>query len=291
MIDRPQTVQERLATRRRSFREIPLDQIRIDRRFQRNVDPAMVKRIKSEFYAEGLGTITVTDFPPEAVGAPPFAAVDGQTRVVALREMHEEIAEGKWQGNLPVPTVIHAEIYHGAEPDECALLFRIRNSKKSVSAGDSIRISVTEGNEISVEAAETVRALGYEPFGDDEHLPTLTAADMKKVLQIAGWGRGKKRPTLLEDALKVQIEAFAAETPDLGGSIHPLVLQATAEVMLKNPSLNQHTLASSMRSIQAIVLEADGRKNRAGVTLRRAYQDVLVEGYNRGRRAAEKIKA
>lgn len=291
MNDLRPSVHERLATRRRSYREIPIDQIRIDRRYQRNVDPGIVKRIKAEFYPEGLGTILVSDVPPETYGAPPFAAVDGQTRVVALREILEDVAEGKWAGVQPVPMAIHAEVYHGAEPDECALLFRIRNSRKSVSSGDSIRISVTEGNEASVEAVETARALGYEPFGDDEHLPALTAADLKKVVLLAQWGRNKKRPTLLADALQVQIEAFAAESPDLRGSIHPLVLQATAEVLLKNPSLDQHALARSMRSIQLIVLEADGRNKTKGVSMRRAFQDVLVEGYNKGRRgAADRIK-
>lgn len=286
------SVEGRLKSRRVSFREVALSDLRVDLRFQRQVDGRKVRTIKAAFHAHGLGTILVSDLAPEHQGEPPYAVIDGQTRLRVLLELLAEDEQAPDRG-IMVPRTLHAEVIHGALPDECAMLFLLRNAQRAVGTADRQRVSVTEGDPVILDVIAQATACGHVAFsGNEEEMPTtMTTADIKVAIRIVQWGLKRERPTLLREALSIQVEAFGFGSGEsLAGTIHPLILQATAELLIKKPDLVPSDLASVMRTHSDILFDAEKATRARGITTRSAIQVVLADRYNRLRKGADRIK-
>lgn len=275
------TAAERLAGRTSRVELINIHEIGVEIRFQRALDASTVKKIKGGFHPAGVGIILVVDLGGGYAGTRSrrYLVLDGQTRVVSIQELIEQNPE-----RVDVPRMILAEVFEGLEEDECALLFRLRNTQKLVAKKDGLRLLETEMEPIALQVRDDAASVGYVAFSTTPSRPsTLTAQDVSMARQIVTMGQRRKRPNLLVDALTVHATAFAAEGGGtLAGTINPRILQAVARVLLKNPQVTADMLAARLDSIQAISFDAK-TEIETGVTSALAYQRVLAARYNRGR--------
>lgn len=272
---------ERLAGRRSRIDLIGIHDIGVDIRFQRGLNPATVRKIKEAFHPSGLGIILVLDLGSTFPGsARRYLVLDGQTRVIAIQELIQENPE-----RADIPRMVQAEIFEGLDEEECALLFRLRNTQKLVPSSDHLRLLETEREPLALKVREDAAAVGYVAFSTNPSRPaTLTTKDIQAARQIVTWGLKKKRPDLLVDCLKVHATAFMAEgNGSLAGTVQPKILQGIARLLLKNPSVTAEMLAARLDSMQAIAFDAE-KDIETGSTSVLAYQRAIVTRYNRGRR-------
>lgn len=276
------TAAERLVGRTSRVELINIHEIGVEIRFQRALDASTVKKIKGGFHPAGVGIILVVDLGAGYPGTRSrrYLVLDGQTRVISIQELIQEDPE-----RVDVPRMILAEVFDGLEEDECALLFRLRNTQKLVAKKDGFRLLETEMESVALQVRDDAASVGYVAFSTNPSRPsTLTANDVGMARMIVRWGRTRKRPTLLVDALTVHARAFAAEgNGTLAGTVQPKILQSVARVLLKNPTITADMLAARLDSMQAISFDAS-KEIETGVTSSVAYQRALAARYNRGRR-------
>lgn len=282
-----------LMKRSSEIRELSLSDVRVDMRFQRAVNPNSLKRIKAEYHPLGLGQILVAGVRPLVPGSAPYAIIDGQTRYRALAEL---IAEQQTNQDIPgLRSTIRAEVFPELTPDEAALLFRLRNTQVTVPPKDRARIGVVEGDPIMLDVNEQCMAAGYVIFSDDEENmpPTIDASGpvIGVAMRLVTWGQKAKRPELLTESLAIQAEAFrTTEAPDLRGTVHPQILQATASLLLKNENLAEGELARVMRTQADLLFDSEKMRDKVKVRMARAIQLVLRDRYNAGKQRADRIK-
>ena len=289
-VPQPDAVAALLATRSSDVRNVRLEDIYVDRRFQRTSNPHKVDRIRQHFHPNGLGFLLlarVTDGQPDK-----FACIDGQTRYHGITEFTTDVREGRVQGTAP--DAIRAEVFDELTPAEAALLFRLRNDQNPVNPWSRDRIAVTEGDALMLTIVEQAEKIGYTVFNDDgDEKGTMSCLTEAK--RIVGWGNKHGYPDLLADALNIQAQAFGAVNGDvdLRNTIHPTVLTATADLLWRNRDLVEEELVQvlSAKGIFALQQEAQRIADRNRVRLFKATKIAIVEAYNRGKRGTDKIRA
>jgi hypothetical protein len=289
------SVVQRLKSRTTEVCKIPLSDLRVDLRFQRRVDTAKVKAMMQSFHPEALHVITVTDLTPLNPADPKYAVIDGQTRLMTVRALQDDPQRVFDQG-IELPTHLDAKIFHGAEADECALLFLLLNAQKAVGTGDRQRVSVTTGNPVMLSIVEQFRVCGHVIYPEDPMDSTVKTSDISAAEKIVRLGEKLGRPELLTEAINIQTEAFKSEHSEtLGGTLNADTLWATAELLGKNPDLNPTALARVMHDHSGIFFERDrlverGQMSGQRITARKAIQVVLAERYNKGHRGGARLK-
>src|ERR1035441_6081527 len=222
----------KLRSRRSEIRKIPVDQLVIDKRFQRPVNPTAVGKIEHEYHPQGLGYVLVAHvYQEDGTLGREWSVIDGQTRWRALEELR---AEGK-----SVPETITAEAFDELTAAEAAALFGLRNGQRPVPPADRDRVLMFAGNPVLREIVEAASAVGYIVFGDDPDngLPP-TMPHLTEAKRIVAWGRKYDRPELLGLSLSIQAQAFGTKL----GDCDKQVLTVTADLLLKNPHLNEAEL-------------------------------------------------
>lgn len=279
-----------LLGRSSEMRDLGIDDLRIDMRFQRAINTNSMARIKAEYHPNGVGHILVAGVPPVNVGEPRYAVIDGQTRYRAIKELIVDQREGK---DVPpgLTQTIRAEVFPELTVNEAALLFRLRNAQRPVPPKDRDRIAVVEGDPLMQTVVTQAADAGYVVFSDDESVPATMEKAIEEAKRIVQWGKKHNRPNLLTEALTIQAEAFRnPDSPDLRGTIHPKILQATADLMRKNPNLVESELARVMRTQADLLFDSEKTAQRDRIRLHKAIQIVLRERYNKGKARAERIK-
>lgn len=279
-----------LLQRQPEMRDLGLDDLRIDMRFQRAINTNSLARIKAEYHPQGLGHILVAGVPPVRAGEPRYAVIDGQTRYRALLELLADEREGK---DVPPGLVrtIKAEVFPELTVNEAALLFRLRNAQRPVPPKDRDRIAVIEGDPLMQTVVEQSADAGYILYSDDDDKPATMEKGIEEAKRIVQWGKRHNRPNLLTEALVVQAEAFRnPDSPDLRGTIHPKILQATADLMRKNLNLVEAELARVMRTQADLLFDSERLVTKDRIRLHKAIQLVLRERYNKGKGRAERIR-
>lgn len=290
------SVVQRLKSRTTEVRQIPLSDLRVDLRFQRKVDTAKAKAMMQSFHPEALHVITVTDLPSLDPSDPKYAVIDGQTRLRVTQQLWQDPQRLIDQG-VELPQYLDAKVFHGAEADECALLFLLLNAQKAVGTGDRQRVSVTQGDPVTLLIVEQFRASGHVIFPEDPmETSTVKTADVTAAERIIRLGDKLSRPQLLTEAINIQTEAFGSEDSEsLGGTLNAEILWATAELLGKNPDLDASALARVMHDHGSIIFERDrlverGQMTGQRITARKAIQMVLAERYNKARRGGTRLK-
>jgi hypothetical protein len=279
-----------LLQRSSEMRDLGLEDLRVDMRFQRAINPHSLERIKAEYHPNGIGHILVAGVQPVNSGEPRYAVIDGQTRYRALCDLIEDQREGK-----EVPTglsqTIRAEVFPDLSVPEAALLFRLRNTQKPVPPVDRSRIAVIEGDPEMRTVVEQSLEAGYVVFSDNESIIATMEKGVEEARRIVRWGVKYDRPKLLAEALTIQAEAFRnPDSPDLRGTIHPKILQATADLLRKNPNLVEAELSRVMRTMNDLLFDSEKIASKDRIRLHKAIQIVLRERYNKGKGKAERIK-
>lgn len=278
---------ETLRHRKSELREIPLSELAVDSRFQRALNPNAVNRIKEEYHPQGIGHLVVARITVNGALRAGWTVIDGQTRWKALEELQVEVAEGR--RHVPdLAATVRAEAFDELTVPEAALLFRLRNAQRPVPPKDRDRIMVTEGDPTMVQVVEQAAAAGYRVFpDDDDNPPTMPYVDVAK--RIVRWGHRYNRPELLTEALNVQAQAFGTEL----GSVDKQVLGATADLLRKNPNLDdagELVRVMSAMGLPGVRGQSEAMAAKIGKRMHGAIQLVLVQVYNKGKRRDEKIR-
>src|SRR5262249_1175106 len=205
----------------------------------------------------------VAGIAPLREGDPPLAVIDGQTRYQALKDLTQDAPETPGlRDTLP------AEVFPELTVAEAALLFRLRNAQKPVPPRDRNKIAVIEGDETMRTVIKQATETGYVVYSDDpdtvpETLGGLPAVEVAKRLVV--WGQKYERPELLAEALAIQAEAFRVpESQDLRGTVHPQILQATGDLLRKNPNINESELARVMRTQSDLLFDSERSAEKNG---------------------------
>jgi hypothetical protein len=275
MFDSP--VATSLAAKRSRFGTVHLDDLRIDRQFQRTLNLNAVKKIKAEYHPAGLGPLLVA----RITGENGYCVVDGQTRLAAIRDLPDTNG-----------SIFPAEIFDGQnslDVSEAALLFRLRNNQKPIPPKERDRIATVEGDPIMTEVVRQVAATNYVIFDDDTD--KITMPHVSEAKMIVRWGSDKKFPDLLARSLLIQAHAFEPADGSLDGTVDPKILAATADLLLRNENLNDDELVRIMSDVQLPALQAQiGRRADAeGIRFMSAAKSVLVERYNKGKKGDDRI--
>lgn len=281
---------ERLHHRKSKVTEVPLEELYVDPRFQRAVNPNKVRHIKDTYHPQGIGFLLVAeveDRPKDVPSSARYAVIDGQTRWRALNELQAEITDNRSAIHQFAPSV-GAEIFDALTIDEAALLFRLRNDQSPVKPAERDRIMVTEGDPTMIQVVRQSADAGFVVFPeDDDELATMP--HLTEAKRIVVWGNKYKRPQLLTEALTIQAQAYGTAV----GSVDKQVLQATADLLRKNDNLVEDELARVLATltIPGLRAQAEALSSRIGKRMHGCIQIVLAEAYNKGKRGRdEKIR-
>jgi len=274
-----------LLARTPQTREVPLSDIYVDMRFQRALNLNAVARIKDEFHPLGVGHILLARI-SNGERSTGFSVIDGQTRVQALKELHAEIADGNRDPVADLPDTVTAEVFDEVTVPEAAVLFSLRNNQKPIPPKDRDRILVAEGDPIMREVVNQAANAGYRVFDDDD--ANVNMPHRVHAKRLIRWGQAKSRPKLLEEALNIQAQAFGTEV----GYLNKDILQATGELLLRNPNLNEDELVRIMSTLgePGVRGQAEVASAKYGQRMSKSVRGVLVDAYNKGKRGSDKIR-
>lgn len=276
---------ETLRRKTAQIRDIPLSDVYVDLRFQRPVNPNQLNRIKDDYHPNGLGVAVIGHIEDQDDRPQRYAIIDGQTRFQAVSELHKEVAEGAREVH-DLRDTLTAEVYEDLTIGEAALLFGLRNNQKPIPPYHRDRVLASEGDLVMSEVVSQCADAGYIVFDEDEariNMPHRTHAR-----RILGYGKRASRPKLLEETLIIQSQAFGTAV----GYLDKDVLQATAELLLKNPNVIEDEIVRVLTTLglPGIRGQAEVAAVKYGQRMSKACRGVIVDAYNKGKRGADKIR-
>ena len=257
---------ELLNTRHSTIREVDLDEITIDPRAQRHVRPTRVEAIVENFHPAGVGTPTVARF----VETGKLVTVDGQTRIVALRQLR---ANGAYQA-----TTVRCEVFE--EPsltlEEIAELFLLRNNSSRIAKGDRQRIDYVSGNDAIHEAHRQAVEANFTVY--DEHgLSTITDADA--AVFVVKHGLKADNLGLLTDTLRILGDAYGFER----GAVDPRILKALGKVLQRfDDKIDRKVLSERLKKAPTSVIMQDASDLAPYGNLTTRTCMALIGIYNKG---------
>lgn len=269
---------ETLKTKPSQIRKVPLDDIYIDPRFQRPLGEHRKDQIKDEFHPQGIGIVvlaTIRGGDPSRSGRR-YASIDGQTRLTACWQLAQEVADGKREIDGDVPKEVEAEVYEDLTVAEAAELFRMRNFQTAVPVKERERIGLTAGDPVLQEVQRQVDMAGYTLFAENGTPATMPYTDVGK--RVVRWARTYGRPDLLAEALTIQANAYGTEV----GDVDKLVLQATANLLRKNPHINEDQLTELLKDRGTARIGGEAEVIRTQLSMRKATatEFYLAREYN-----------
>lgn len=278
---------ETLKNKPSHIRKVPLDDIYIDPRFQRPLGEHRKDQIKDEFHPQGIGIVvlaTIRGGDPSGSGRR-YASIDGQTRLTACWQLAQEVADGKRTIDGDVPKEVEAEVYEDLTVAEAAELFRMRNFQTAVPVKERERIGLTAGDPVLQEVQRQVDMAGYTLFPENGTPATMPYTDVGK--RVVRWARRYGRPDLLAEALTIQANAYGTEV----GDVDKLVLQATANLLRKNPHIDDDQLTELLKDRGTARIGGEAEVLRTQLSMRKATatEFYLAREYN-NLKGVEKIR-
>lgn len=279
---------ETLKMKPSQIRRVPLGDIYIDPRFQRPLGEHRKDQIKDEYHPQGIGIVvlaTIQGGDPSGSGRT-YASIDGQTRITACWQLAQEVADGKRTvKDDDLPTEVTAEVYENLTVAEAAELFRMRNFQTAVPVKERERIGLTAGDPLLQEVQKQVDMAGYTLFSENGAPATMPYTDVGK--RVVRWARTYGRPDLLAEALTIQANAFGTEV----GDVDKIVLQATANLLRKNPHLKEDQLTELLKDRGTARIGGEAEVLRTQLSMRKATatEFYLAREYN-NLKGVEKIR-
>lgn len=268
---------ETLKAKDSQVRKVSLGDIYIDPRFQRPLGEHRKNLIKEEFHPQGTGIVvlaTVQGGDPSESGRA-YACIDGQTRWKAITEYAAEVEAGDRKPD-GVPSQLQAEVYEDLTVAEAAELFRLRNNQVAVPVAQRERIGLTAGDPLLEEVQRQADMTGYTLFAENGNPATLPYMDVGK--RVVRWARKYGRPDLLAEALTIQANAFGSDV----GAVDKVVLQATANLLRKNPQLDSERFTDLLRDRGNGKITGEAEALRVQLSMRKATatEFYLAREYN-----------
>jgi hypothetical protein len=266
-----------------TVRVIPLTTVYIDPEFQRPLEEKHKDRMLDDVHPQGVGVILVAS----VVGGDPansgrqYACLNGQTRLVMLNQLQQEVQSGVREYDGTPPTDVFAEVYENLTREECALLFRLRNNQTTVSRWEKARIAFVEGDPDLEDIVRQVERAGYTMFTHDGSAATMPYIPACR--QVYLLGVKYRRSELLYQALAIQAGGFGTQR----GDVDPVVLKATASVLRKNNGIDEGKFITMLRNttVGRILAQAQVVGTEAHKHMPAAVEFILVRDYNKQRGA------
>lgn len=240
---------------------VPVDQINVDRNYQRDIKPLRVKQILAEFSWKKFGALQLSQQPDGS-----FNVFDGQHRHAAAK-LHPDVDE--------VPAVIihaedgrdEAEAFLGVNVNRTAVT-PIERYWAGLEAGDPDMMAVCSVLEEA--GCEIVQAQGLVAVGKTHAVHAISRA-IKRSGEEAVTG-----------ALKILREAWPADKSALKGTL----ITSLARILKNNPDMSTNRMVEVLRGTDLSGLSADAEAIRkiAGGDATTSITRTLTEVYNRGLR-------
>lgn len=247
-----------------------VDNLRIHPIAQRRVVPATLKKILGRLNLDAIGTIHVVRYAIDGEAA--YWVVDGQHRVAALVKE----GFGEWQ----VDVCYHSEVKDHAG---AARLFLDLNTRASTHPFDKFVNEVEAGEEAAVAVSNIVKDHGFrvERFNSDG---TIACVNTLKAIYARGGAHA------LNSTLGIASTAWGHTSAAVEGK----VLEGLGLVCSHyNGELDKGAMAKKLAKYPggatALLGAAKGMKQHRPASLARCVGEIVVEMYNKGRRA-EKLE-
>jgi len=270
-----------LRSRTSEIREVPVSQLGVDNRFQRPLNMNAVKMIHDGYHPQGLGYLLVAHIlQDDGTLSREWSVIDGQTRWRGIEELRHE---GK-----PVPDTVKVEAFDELTAEEAAALFGLRNGQKPVPPAERARVLMYAGDPVLREIVEAAAAVGLIVFRDDpDNDPQPTMPHITEARRIHTWGAKCNRPDLLGLSLSIQAQAFGTNL----GAVDKQILQATADLLLKNPNAVESELVRilSKQSITHWLAVGVGEAKKMDKRTHAGLQKVIADKYNETKAKADRI--
>jgi len=252
---------------RPKYAVIPLEQVKVDPRVQREILPAKLAKMSAEWCWAGV------DSAPIVVShrGGRYYVLDGQHRVEGMLLQHARPGETEH--------AIGAMVYEGLTPEQEALLFLLKNDQSKVNPAATFLVLVTAGVEEAVAVNKVIEHYGIKVGGGGKDFAAVGSA-----MRIARWANGL---TVLGDAFDVLTQAW----PDPQPPNRPLqenILLGVARIMHRyGEEIDKKSFVRMLQNryphanATTVILQAAaalGSGNRASVALNVA--GVLVANYN-----------
>lgn len=252
--------------------EIPASRLAIDRRVQRELIPARVRKLVKSFDLDAIGVVTVSE---RAKGERfVYVVIDGQHRVIALRE----------HGLNDWPLKCH--VYTGLSLQDEAWIFRKLNDHRLLSKWEDFDKGLREGD---------AECKGIERIVDDAGLGLYKVSQDQKVACIATLQKiyrnsmfGRNGADVLREALDISVESWGGISSGLEGS----VLEGLSLVAGKyNGEVDRKALVQKLSKYpggpSALLGNARGLRNIKSLPVPRLVASLVVSLYNKGRRSGQ----
>jgi hypothetical protein len=154
------------------LRWVPLSRIKVNPLAQRELNPARVDKLASEFDLEQFGTPTA-NHRDEA-----FFVIDGQHRVEALKKW---FGDGNWEDQQ-----VQCWTYDGLSAEEEAEVFLKLNDILTVHAFSKFRVGVQAGRSDETDIDRIVRSQGLRVSQDKSNGAISAVGTLMKVYRRAG---------------------------------------------------------------------------------------------------------
>lgn len=266
------------------IQEIPADQLDIDPRVQRALDPGRVRKLANGWDDLMAGVLTVSRRQEPVVDATVYdtdvttdlIVLDGQTRLAAFKLVCGEATTN--------PMV--CQVYSGLTLQEEAAMFLDHNDRKAVHGRDRFRLANTAGEEWALNITAIAEHFGWvaEGSGEKSKLRRFKCISTAERIYKADDGVALRRAfEVISNVWNGQADAVCTET-----------LSGIGQLFIKHPELEPkqvHGLVTKLRrlTVGSYIGEVTADKRRNGISIAQAAYLFTAGVYNRGRSEDNRI--
>lgn len=253
----------KVGPRKADIRHLPVNSLNIDPLVQRALIPARVKHLAKTFDLGKTGILKVS-----LRGDGKYYVIDGQHRVEGAR------AAGHGEAK------VKCEVYRDLSRADEALYFLAENDVRAVSSLDKFRVGLTAGDPDCLAVNALVESFGLR-VADGGAEGTVACVD--RLLKIH-----RRDPELLKTTLDVATTAWGTRR----AAVEQVILAGLANVLDSyNGSLDRAALVKKLSKYKGgpagLLGNARSFADIRPISVTRAASEIVVEAYNRGRRAGQ----
>jgi hypothetical protein len=247
----------------RTVQELDLDKLEVPREYQRQLKERLVKRIVEDFDEALVGVLTVCRSDDGRL-----FLIDGQHRWMALVDLGHE----RWT----------CEVLEGLSLARQAEIFSGRNTRRiAIDRLDAFRAAQVAGDPAARAIAAILARHGYGVAGHSGRRTADQVGCVGALREINSWGDLDETMATVRAAWSGDIDATLAD-----------LLQGVAAVLHLHSEVNRRDLVRDWSRVTVAEVLSGARLRSAGTSDRRRWTHVaavLVETYNRGRRAGHRL--
>lgn len=247
------------------IKDVPLPKMRVSTNAQRELRPARVAYLVSEFNPEDFGYPTVNSRDGS------FYIIDGQHRIEAVKQ---------WLGPAWEKQNVTCRVYSGLSEKEEAEMFDRLNNQLTPNAFDKFKVRVTAGRHIECSVKKVVEKAGLKISREKGEGNLQSVATLVKVYQ-------RSNAQTLGRSLKITHESFG----DPG--LQNMVIDGVARLCERyNGALEDQEAIEKLQSLRggvgALMSRAELLRKQTGSSLPECVAAATVDTINR-RRGGKKL--